>query len=103
MSIREFNSYNWRQFELQKRENVPNGPHFVALVLGTRTECSPAYDKNDTDSYYSVPEVKHYVFTKREDLTLFVDEISRTDTKFVFYSVKELGKARVEVKVSIED
>lgn len=95
-----FNTYNWSKHKVSKRDQIPSGPHYQALVFGTRSEWTPPYDARDgSGSSYSVENVDVYVFTKRDEFELFVSEAAKSSVSFVFYAVNGLGKATVKVEV----
>mgnify|MGYP001597965699 CR=1 FL=1 len=95
----ELNYYNWTKHRVEKREQIPTGPHFQALVFGTQSVYTPAYDERDRASSHDVPKIDLYVFTKREELDVFVSEAAKSTTSFVFFAVPGLGKATVKVEV----
>lgn len=97
-----FYANNWSEFRIEKRDKYPKGKHFIALVFGTRTEYSGYSDRSGGSDSYSVPNVDVYAFTKRNELDLFVGEIARTSTPFVFFEVTGIGKATVKVDIETE-
>jgi hypothetical protein len=100
----EFNTYHWRENRVIKRDDIPNVPHFQALVFGTRHEWTPPYGRHDdpSGSTSSLPTVDVYVFKARDELSLFIDEATRTGVSFVFFAVSSLGKATVNVDIDLE-
>lgn len=99
---KEFSTYRWLSFELKKRDKMPVGPHFQVLLFTQRNEYSPPYDRHDSGTSYAVDEVRVFVFTKKSDLEMFVDDAARFGANFVFYHVNSLGKATVKVDVETE-
>ena len=100
----ELNTYHWHSHQARERNDIPNTPHYQALVFGSRNEWSPPYDRHDDQAgtTSSTPQVDVYVFKTREELNLFVTEASKTSTSFVFFAVPALGKAQVKVTVGVE-
>lgn len=101
MILPKFNQYDWHTYRLDKRDQFPTIPHFQALVFGTRSESIAPYDKGDSWSSTSVPEVIVYVFHERKDLDLFVAQAAKSDLSFVFYAVPEAGKFSIKVEVGV--
>ena len=102
--MKSFDDHAWRTNKVTNRDDLPKGPHYQALVFNTRIEWTPSYGPPDPRNPTSetVPNVDVYVFEERTDLEKFIDQISRSDSSFVFYAVNALGKTTVTVKVDYE-
>lgn len=92
----EFISSNWSEYKVTKKDKYPKGKHYIVLVFGSRVAYN-GYDNGSTESCADV-----YALTERSHLDLFVSEIARTSTQFVFYEVTSLGKATVKVDIDTE-
>jgi len=94
--MRSFSGYGFKQ--LQKREDLPKGPHYVGIIFTTRYE----HDSYDGNSSYTVPDVKHYVLKDRAELNNWVEIASNSDCSYTFYYVKELGKVQKKIIIDID-
>lgn len=100
--MKVFNGHNWSKNQLQKPEDVPSGRHWQVTVFGVRSEYTPAYDRFDSGSTTTVPDIKQWAFARREDLERFLQEIVRTDSRFIFFEVPTLGKVQVKIETTFE-
>jgi hypothetical protein len=100
----KWDSYNWRDFKVEKREQIPTTPHFQALIFTQRSEWTPPYDHHDSPggTSYNVSDVHVYAFKKKEELELFVTEVTKSGASFVFFAVSALGKSSVKVEVAMD-
>ena len=97
----DYNYHDWSQYMVQKPEQKPKGPHFAAVLFGTRNEYSPPYDSKDSGSSYSVPEIIYFAFPDQETLSEWVLRASKDNKKFFFFEVKQLGEAKLKVSVDL--
>jgi len=95
---RDFSPSDWYTFCVKNVKDIPAGPHFQALVESSYVE----YSGYSGDPGTTVEHLALYVFQKQEDLDRFVSQIAQTDTKYVFYHVKGLGKATIKVNVGVD-
>lgn len=95
-----YNYHDWSKFMVRTPKERPTGPHFAAVLFGTRIEWMPAYDEHDSDSTYSVPEITYFAFPDKETLSEWVLRAAKDKKEFFFFEVKKVGE--VELKVSVD-
>lgn len=99
--MREF--FGWGYTEAINEDAFPKTePFFVVVTFHTRSEAVPKYHVRDTESYTTVQCARTWVLLNEDTLRKFVEEVSKTDTRFVFYKVENLGKMSVSISVSID-
>jgi|SRR5271157_1665739 len=96
-------SFHWPGKTVEEKKDIPNTPHFQAIVFGTRAETVGSYGPPDPpgDTYITVPHVEVYVFNEVFELEAFVSKATRENVSFVFYSVPSLGKSAVKVSLDV--
>ena len=72
--MNDYNYHDWSKFMVRTPKERPLGPHFAAVLFGTRTEWTPAYDLNDSESSCSVPEITYFAFPDKATLTAGLKE-----------------------------
>lgn len=79
-------------------------PFYLVVTFQTRTDYTPPYDYHDKGEYSSdtVPDTTTYILKNKLELQKFVEEISKTDTKFIFYKIEKLGKLEVKTEVNLD-
>lgn len=97
----KWNSYNWHEFEVTKLDKYPKDHHYIVLVFTSYSEYQEGWH-GERGSYSDVPCTKVYAFTKKDHMELMVTELTKSETKFVFYEVAKLGKVTVTVDVETE-
>lgn len=98
----DYNYHDWSQFMVRTPKERPTGPHFAAVLFGTRTEWTPAYDRNDTASSCSVSEITYFAFPDKATLSEWVLRASKEKKEFFFFEVKKVGEAELKVNVDVE-
>jgi hypothetical protein len=91
----DYNYHDWSEFMVEKPEKAPKGPHFGAVLFGTRSEA----DSYSGNSYYDVPTTTYFAFPTREVLEAWIIRALKSKKKFFFFEVKKLGEAEISVKV----
>lgn len=94
----DYNYHDWTKFMVSKENETPKGPHFAAVLFGTRSEA----DSYSGNSYYSVPEITYFAFPTKEVLEAWLISAIKDKKKFFFFEVKKLGEAEVAVKVTTD-
>jgi len=102
MGIRQYNYHTWSKYMVREPKDMPKGSHYAAVLFGTRTEWTPAYDRHDSDSSCSVPEITYFAFYSLEELETWVAEAAQDKKQFFFYHVPKLGEATIKVSVHTE-
>jgi len=95
--------YGFSQNKVGKKADIPEGPHFQALVFGTRDEVVGSYGPPDPpgDTHYTVPNVDVYVFKTQDELQSFITAAIGEKASFVFYQVQGLGKSKVQISLDV--
>lgn len=102
MSIRQYNYHTWSKYMVKEPKDIPKGGHYAAVLFGQRSEYTPPYDRHDTGSSHSVPEVTYFCFYALEELEQWVAEAAQDKKQFFFYHVPKLGEATIKVSVHTE-
>lgn len=97
----DYNYHDWAKFMVQDVKNKPVGPHFAAVLFGTRTEHIPAYDRDDSPTSSTVSEITYFAFPDKETLSEWVLRASKENKNFFFFEVKKLGQAQLNVNVDL--
>ncbi len=87
---------------VKEAKQKPGGPHYAAVLFGTRSEYSPPYDKGDSGYSSQVPEITYFAFLDKNDLTTWVGEASKANKEFFFFHVNKLGEMNIKVSVSTD-
>jgi hypothetical protein len=98
----DYNYHDWTEFMVEKPEQKPVGPHFGAILFGTRTEHIPAYDAYDTPSSSQVPMVTYFAFPDQETLKAWALRAAKDKKQFFFFEVKKVGQAELKINVDLE-
>lgn len=98
-----YNYHDWAKFMVTKSENKPTGPHFAAVLFGTRSEWTPSYDQFDSrgGSTHTVNEITYFAFPTKEILDAWLLRASKENKKFFFFEVKKLGEIELKVSTSV--
>ena len=97
----DYNYHDWSKFMVRTPKEKPTGPHFAAVLFDTRTEWTPAYDRHDTDSSSTVPDIHYFAFPDQETLREWVLRAAKDKKQFFFFEVKKLGEAELKVSVDL--
>lgn len=98
----DYNYHDWSSFMVRESKEQPKGPHFGAVMFGTRNEYTPAYDFHDSGSSHSVPEITYFAFPDKETLREWALRALKDKKKFFFFEVKKIGDAQLNVSVDLD-
>lgn len=101
--MKDYNYHDWVKFMVRDEQTKPKGQHFAAVLLGTRTEHSPGYDRDDVMTSSTVPETTYFAFPDKNTLSAWVLRAHKKDMSFFFFEVKSIGNAVVKVDLDIKD
>lgn len=82
-------------------EEMPTGPHWAALLFGTRSVYQPGYDDRDPGHTSQEDDHQYYVFNDEAELSQFILFCQEEKKKFVFFKVAGIGKAETKVSVTV--
>lgn len=100
--MNEYNYHDWAKYMVTKPEQAPKGPHFAGILFGTRTEYTPAYDRFDSSTTISCPEITYFCFYALEDLERWVLAVTRSGKSFFFFQVPKLGESKLRIEVHVD-
>lgn len=98
----DYNYHDWATFMVRNPAEKPKGPHFAAVLFGTRSEWVPAYDERDSPRSTSVPETTYFAFPDKETLYEWILRASKEKKQFFFFEVKKLGEAQLILNMDVE-
>jgi hypothetical protein len=87
---------------VKEEKHKPTGPHYAAILFGTRSEYDPPYDEKDRGSSYTVPEITYFAFKEEQDLKQWIAEATQERYKFFFYRVEKLGEIKVDINLTLK-
>ena len=93
--MNKFRAYDWKEYHVLGKSNIPAGAHYQALVFSDHQE-SDGYGGSNTVSHTDV-----FAFAKKEHLDIFVKYAAVNNVEFVFYHVNSLGRTEISVKVDV--
>lgn len=97
----DYNYHDWTKFMVGKPSEKPTGPHFAAVLFGTRREYTPAYGRDDSGSSHDVPDITYFAFPDQETLKEWVLRAVKDKKQFFFFEVKKLGNAELKIDVDL--
>jgi len=98
----DYSYHDWSKFMVRHPKDKPNGPHFGAVLFDTRTEWTPAYDKNHPDTCVTLSEIHYFAFPDKETLVEWIKRASKEKKQFFFFEVKKVGDLEVKVSVNLD-
>lgn len=97
----DYNYHDWSSYMVFEPNRAPKGPHFAAILFGTRAESSADYDDGHVTTHH-VPEITYFAFPDREILTEWVLRVTKEKKNFFFFEVKQMGSASVQVSLDFK-
>ncbi len=93
----DYNYHDWTKFMVRSVKEKPTGPHFAGVLFDSHREWS-GYE---SDPGYEVPNVVYFAFPDKETLGEWVLRAAKDKKQFFFFEVKQLGDAKLQVKIDL--
>ncbi len=99
LGIRDYNDYNWREYEVCDASQTPKASHYAACIFDTYyTDGGYSVAMNGSSSCRSY--VRYYAFPSKDVLEQWVGEASQSKKNFFLFAAK-VAEAQVQIRVDV--